>query len=286
MNKKTRMIVGGGLVAAVVVAAAVWFLFLRDDAPDAVDNDDANAQLDQDLDAANASDDDPATDDTVTDDPATDDTVTDDPATDDTVTDEPASDDAADTGFDGTINGTWVIDDEIGEFDFESASGSFAGFRVDEELTVGAVEAVGRSGNVSGSVTIADGTLTGAEVTVDMATIESNEARRENAIRGAVNSAEFPTATFVFADAVDVSSLEVGGASQTFSVDGQLTVAGVTNDVTFEIDANVRDDGFGVITGSTDITWEDFGVTPPSAPIVVSVADQGVVEFQLIVAQG
>ena len=36
------------------------------------------------------------------------------------------------------------------------ASGSFAGFRVAEELTVGETTAVGRSGNVTGSVTIAD----------------------------------------------------------------------------------------------------------------------------------
>ena len=42
---------------------------------------------------------------------------------------------AAPDPFDGDINATWVVDDEIGEFDFETASGSFAGFRVDEELT-------------------------------------------------------------------------------------------------------------------------------------------------------
>ena len=47
-----------------------------------------------------------------------------------------------------------MVDDEIGEFDFETASGSFAGFRVDEELTIGEVVAVGRTGGVSGTVTI------------------------------------------------------------------------------------------------------------------------------------
>ena len=42
---------------------------------------------------------------------------------------------AAPDPFDGD-NPAWVVDDEIGEFDFDTASGSFAGFRVDEELTV------------------------------------------------------------------------------------------------------------------------------------------------------
>ena len=48
-----------------------------------------------------------------------------------------------------------MVDDEIGEFDFDTASGSFAGFRVDEELTVpyGDVVAVGQTGGVSGTVT-------------------------------------------------------------------------------------------------------------------------------------
>ena len=256
MNKK--YLIGGALVAVIVAAVAFWFLFFKDDAPDAVDVGDANDQLDADLDAA------------------------DDAAPEDTAPGVTAPGDAVPE--DG-IDGTWVVDDEIGDFDFDTASGSFAGFRVAEELTVGETTAVGRSGNVSGSVTIADGMLTGAEVTVDMDAIVSNDSRREGAIRRTVNTSEFPDATFAFDGGVDVSSIEVGGPAQTFEIEGELTVAGVTNPVTFTIDANVRDDGFGVVVGSTEIVWEDFGVTPPSAPIVVSIADEGTIEFQLIVAR-
>ena len=74
------------------------------------------------------------------------------------------------------------------------------------------------------------------------------------------------------------------GGFKTFT--GELTVAGTTNEATFTINALVRDDGFGVITGSTTITWEDYGVTPPNAPIVVSIDESGIVEFQLIVTKG
>ncbi|MEZ5166289.1 MAG: YceI family protein [Acidimicrobiales bacterium] len=264
MNKKWWL---GGLV--VVVAALVaggWYFFLRDDAPAAVSNDQANADLDDVLGSAPASTDPTATDpDTSTGDSA--------PTATDPVT------------VDG-IDGTWNVDDEIGDFDFETASGSFAGFRVAEELTaIGDTTAVGRTGSVTGTVTIADGTLTAAEITADLSAIVSDRSQREGAIRRAVNTSEFPTATFTFDGSVDVSAIEVGGPAQTFTVEGSLTVAGVTQPVTFTIDANVRDDGFGVITGSTEITWADFGVEAPSAPVVVSVADQGTVEFQLIVAR-
>ena len=245
-----KLAIGVGIALAVLIAA-VWWLFFWGDTPEAVDVDAANTQLDVDL--ATASDNVPAT---------------------------------APEAFDGVINATWVVDDEIGEFDFETASGSFAGFRVDEELTIGEVVAVGRTGGVSGTVTIEEGRLIGTDITVDMGSITSNDARREFPIRRAVMADEFPTATFVLTSPVDLPAGLATGETVTVDATGDLTVAGTTNEATFTIDALVRDDGFGVITGSTTITWEDYGVTPPSAPIVVSIDESGIVEFQLIVAKG
>ncbi|NDH11055.1 MAG: YceI family protein [Actinobacteria bacterium] len=245
-----KLAIGVGIALAVLIAA-VWWLFFWGDTPEAVDVDAANTQLDVDL--AVAADDAPA---------------------------------AAPDPFDGDINATWVVDDEIGEFDFETASGSFAGFRVDEELTIGEVVAVGRTGGVSGTVTIEEGRLIGTDITVDMGSITSNDARREFPIRRAVMADEFPTATFVLTTPVDLPVGLADSETVTIEATGELTVAGTTNEATFTIDALVRDDGFGVITGSTTITWEDFGVTPPSAPIVVSIDESGIVEFQLIVAKG
>ena len=267
MNKK--LVLGGGIGAVVVLIAAVWFLFFRNDAPEEVSVDAANAQLDEDLAAA-------------AEEGAGDDAEADD----DMAEEDSAADAPADEGFDGDVSGTWIVDDEIGTFDFETASGSFAGFRVDEELTVGEVVAVGRSGGVTGSLTIDGGQLAGADITVDMTTIVSNDSRRENAIRGAVGASENPTATFVLTAPVELPDGIRDGEIVTVDAVGDLTVNGVTNSVTFTISALVRDDGFGVITGSTNIVFEDFDVTPPSAPIVVSIDDNGIVEFQLIVTKG
>ena len=245
-----KLAIGVG-IALVVLIAAVWWLFFWGDTPEAVDVDAANTQLDVDLATASAN--------------------------------APAT---APEAFDGDINATCVVDDEIGEFDFETASGSFAGFRVDEELTIGEVVAVGRTGGVSGTVTIEGGRLTGTDITVDMGSITSNDTRREFPIRRAVMADEFPTATFVLTTPGDLPVGLADGETATVDAAGDLTVAGTTNEATFTIEALVRDDGFGVITGSATITWEDFGVTPPSAPIVVSIDDSGIIEFQLIVAKG
>ena len=146
--------------------------------------------------------------------------------------------------------------------------------------------AVGRTGGVTGSLTIDGGALVAAEINVDMTTIVSNDSRREGAIRGAVGASSHPTATFVLVAPVPLPEGLADGEVVSVEAAGDLTVNGVTSPVMFTIDALVRDDGLGVVTGSAEIVFADFDVTAPSAPIVVSVDDEGIVEFQLIVAKG
>ena len=45
-------------------------------------------------------------------------------------------------------------------------------------------------------------------------------------------------------------------------------------------------DGRIVVVGSLDVTFSDYGVTVPSAPILVSADDHGTVELQLFFTQG
>lgn len=272
------------LIAAVLVAAAAlvivaWWLFYRGDTPEEVSIESATAQLDADLAADDAAAD--QSEDASA--GLADATAGDSASAADGAESDDADPEAAAGTFDGQVDGTWVVDDDIGSFDFDTASGSFAGFRVDEELTVGSVVAVGRSGGVSGSLTISDGVLSAAEVTVDMTVIVSNDARREFAIAGAVGASEHPEARFVLSGPVALPDGLAAGEEITARASGDLTVKGVTNPVVFAISALVRDDGLGVVIGSAEIAWEDFGVTPPSAPIVVSVEPEGIVEFQLIV---
>ncbi len=279
---KKKWLITGVLVVLAAVVVALWLLFFRDDAPEAVSTEAGLEQLQEDL---------AATEDDSDDAPSLsgDDTATDDTDTEVEADPEPADEPEAGLSADqspsgGPAHGTWTVDDEFGDFDFETASGSFAGFRVEEELTVGEVTAVGRTGGVTGSLTIEDGTLAAAEITIDMTTIESNDGRRENAIRGAVGARDFPTATFVLTEPkpIDVAALEAG-STLFVNVVGDLTVKGTTNQVAFFLQATIVEPGIGLIIGSTEIFWEDFGITPPRAPIVVSVAEHGTVEFQLIV---
>jgi hypothetical protein len=103
-------------------------------------------------------------------------------ATTDAATDDPSADaseraTSGDGGSSAGLDGTWSIDPSVGSFsDF---SGSFVGYRVTEQLaTVGAAEAVGRTPDVSGTLTIKGTTITVADITANLTTLQSDEANR------------------------------------------------------------------------------------------------------------
>lgn len=64
------------------------------------------------------------------------------------------------------------------------------------------------------------------------------------------------------------------------AVAGDLTIHGVTRRVELTLQATLVDDVI-VAVGNIDVTFTDFGVTMPTAPIVVSVEEAGQIELQL-----
>lgn len=251
MNKKVL-----GLVAAVIVlavAGGAWW-YLSDDAPAEVDLEAAVADVEADAEA----------------DPAD--------AGDEPVTESPVE-----------LPGVWTVDTETGEFDFEQATGTFVGFRVDEELAggIGAVEAVGRTDDVTGSMEIDDaGVLVAAEFAVDLTTITTDRSQRDRAVQRALDTGANPTATFVLTGPVSPAGglFEAAAAGVSVDAPGELTVAGVTRAITVPLEARLVDRTI-VVVGSVEFALSDFGVTAPTAPVVVSVADTATLEVQLLLVK-
>ena len=249
-RSRRRPILIVAIVAAVAVAVigVALYLFFRGDAPAAVD-------LEATRDAVAGSD--------------------------DAGADTLGSDTSSDAGSAGGIEGTWSIDTSVGEFGVGDATATFVGFRVEEELTsIGSTTAVGRTPVVSGTIDISGETVTAAEITGDLTGIVSNEARRESAIQRALNTSTNPQATFVLSSPIELGAGAAAGDLVQTTAAGQLTVNGITNDVEFEVEAQLID-RMVLVTGTTEVVFADYGVTPPSAPVVVSVEDHGIVEFQL-----
>ncbi len=180
------------------------------------------------------------------------------------------------------LDGTWAVDAESGEFTLEDATGSFAGFRVDEELArIGAFTAVGRTGDVSGTLEIADEQVTSVEIEVDLTTLRTDDSRRDGAVQSALGTSQHPTATFSLTTELDIGGAVESGEPISLAAPGDLTVKGITQPVTINIEARLVGSVIAVV-GSVEVTFADFDVTVPQVPIVLSAEDHGIMEFLLL----
>jgi polyisoprenoid-binding protein YceI len=248
-------------VGAVVVLGAGLFWYLRDDAPEAVDLETAVQAV-----SPSSVDRPPAGEDGATGAGAQTTVV---------VPLEPVE-----------VEGTWTVDAESGDFDFESATGTFAGFRVKERLSeIGEVTAVGRTGDVSGTVEIVGTTLTAATFEVDLRTLTTNDRGRDAKVQGALETDLFPTAAFVLAEPVELGETAADGQPTSVLAVGDLTIHGVTRRVQFPLEAQLVGSTI-VAVGSLDLTFSDYGVTAPTAPIVLSVDEAGILELQVLLTKG
>ncbi|MCY4176472.1 MAG: YceI family protein [Acidimicrobiaceae bacterium] len=281
MRRLLKLLVAG-VVAAVVVGAAfvAWYVLTRDDAPDAVDlsatverlagattappqagGDETAAAQSGPTGGAESGDSDPAAS-------------------------SASSDGGAGSAAGGGLAGTWQLQasDDPGDLQ-DQPTVSFAGFRVDEVLsTIGDFTAAGRTADVSGTVELSDTELLAAEVTVMMSTLRTDNSFRDGRIYEALNTSDFPTATFVLAAPLGLPPGLADGEAFSGVAEGDLTIKGVTNRVSFSLEAQLLGDRL-LAVGRSEVVFSDYGVTAPTAPIVVSVEDHGIMEFQLFFAR-
>lgn len=250
MNKPLTVILSVTAAVVVLLGAGVWW-FLRDDAPEEVDLATATAGVTDGADSSSTG----------------------------------QSDDgaASDSTFDGDITGSWTVDTETGDFDYETATGTFAGFRIAEELSgIGSTTAVGRTGDVSGTMDIDGETVTAATFDIDLSTVTTDDSRRDDKVQDALAT---PTATFTLTEPIELGTGAANGEAVSVTASGEMTINGVTNAVEFPLEAQLVD-GTVVVVGSLDIAFSDYDVEVPSSPIVLSVDDNGTLEMQLLLVKG
>jgi polyisoprenoid-binding protein YceI len=181
----------------------------------------------------------------------------------------------------GSAGGTWTIDAASGSL--ADGSSTYAGYRVQEEMSgIGANTAVGRTQNVTGSMTIDGTTITDLEITVDMATLASDDDRRDNSLRErGLQTRQFPTATFTLTQPIEVGDVPKDGQAIEVSAVGDLTLHGVTKQVSVPIHAQIDGDTIQAIA-SVDVALADYDIEAPTGFLVLSIADTGTIELHLL----
>ena len=303
LGRRLKILIAMVVGVVVLVSLGLFWWFQRDEAPEAVDLETAVAQIEaaeaadestdtpstgasaddsQDVGTTSSTDDDtPATGSTETDA----DTGTTGTSTDDTGTETTSAGQTADSL--GGLAGVWTVEVAESAVDLQvEPAVSFAGFRVNEVLggRIGDFTAVGRTADVAGSIELTDTALVAVTVEVQMATLRTDNGSRDGQVRRALNTNEFPLAVFTLVEPVELPAGMADGEAFSGPAEGDLTIKGVTNRVTFDLRAQLVGDSI-VAVGSSEVMFSDYGVTAPSAPIVVSVEDHGIMEFQLILTR-
>ncbi|HTW47517.1 MAG TPA: YceI family protein [Acidobacteriaceae bacterium] len=153
---------------------------------------------------------------------------------------------------------TWVPDKAHSEVNFSILHMSLAKVR-------------GRFGNIGGSIVLDESDITKStvHVTIDVTTVDTGVAARDNDLKSAgfFDVSHFPTATFV--------STSVAKTGNGLTVNGNLTVHGVTKPVTLDVEGPT-----GPINGmdrkphcafeaTTTIKRTDFGIAPKYPATIV-----------------
>jgi polyisoprenoid-binding protein YceI len=240
-------------VVGVIGAASVWYFLIRSDAPPEV----SLSAAQQSVAAATAA---PSTSGSA-------------PATSATSVPSGNTGGSASTG----LTGTWSL---------VRGQNTFVGYRVNEQLVgVGAATAVGRTQNVTGTLTFDGRAITAVEITANVATLASDKSMRDQALRTqALETGRYPNATFKLSQPISIAAVPADGQKVTQTVTGDLTLHGVTKSVQISIEGVIQG-GQLIVVGSTRIQFSDFNIAQPRAAAVLSVEDNGVMEFQLVFAK-
>jgi polyisoprenoid-binding protein YceI len=152
---------------------------------------------------------------------------------------------------------------------------SFVGYRVREKYAgIGVKDAVGRTGQVSGTVRMGGGRVRAADLTTAMGSLRSDQSRRDDTLRfKAIETDRYPTSRFVLEGPFAVSR-------RAQAVHGRLTLHGHTAPITARVRGQ-RVRGTIELAGSAPVEFAPFAIVPPSIAGFVTVQDHGMLEFKL-----
>jgi polyisoprenoid-binding protein YceI len=174
------------------------------------------------------------------------------------------------TGSAAGVSGTW-----------KAASGSQAGYRVNEVLFGQKSVAVGRTSRVTGQLSIQGTKVTAANLVVDLSSVRSDRAQRDNQFQGRImQTATYPTATFTLTSPIELGSIPAEGATVSAKATGRLTLHGTTRTVKLDLTAK-RSGGSIQVSGQIPITFADWNIPNPSfGPVTTE--DHGQIEFLVV----
>ncbi len=171
----------------------------------------------------------------------------------------------------GPLDGTWQV-----------TTGSVAGFRIRETVIGFSNDVTGRTGQVTGTVTVAGGEVAGATFRVNLGAITVNGKTRQPQLVQSLAVNAHPVSVITVTRAVPLPAGFSSGAVITRTAAASLTLNGTTRPVTVTLSA--RRDGTAIeAAGSLPVAFSDFRIAGPKGyGVLGSLASHGTAEFLLV----
>ena len=156
---------------------------------------------------------------------------------------------------------------------FAAASGSVVKIEGTSTLHAWSMEGNTIAGQINSE------TLT-AVVTIPVASIKSEHAKMDKLMAEALKAKQYPEIRYELTQATPPGA----GASFTMKAHGKLTIAGVTRDVTLDVQGTRNADGKYTFIGSAPLKMTAFGIKPPTAMLnTIKTGDDVTVTFRWVV---
>lgn len=161
-----------------------------------------------------------------------------------------------------------------------------ARYKIKEKLTrfIDPIIAIGETSAIEGKIELdSEGKITSPSIIyIDARTLKSDENKRDNWI----------VRTGILGDVIELNLIDIDSlpwplpesGEATFIITGQLSISGITRPTVWSIDGVFAQDTIsGVAT--TVITWEEFQISKPRLPFIISVDDDITLEIDFNVTR-
>lgn len=151
-------------------------------------------------------------------------------------------------------------------------------FTMSEILRGAPTTVIGATSQVAGEIAVDLNDLSTAQVgaiQINARTLETDEDRRNQAIRNRILFTDnYEFITFTPTEIIGLSGSAVPGQPVSFQITGDLTIRDMTQPITFEVTAQVDENGHLIGSAVTTINRADFDLSIPSVPFVAEVSEE------------
>lgn len=174
-----------------------------------------------------------------------------------------------------------------GLYQVVTGSDSFVGYRAEEVLAGISQTTTGRTPDVTGTLTISGTAIDDVTMTAKLTTLSSGTELRDNRARAALGTDQFPDATFVLTEPIELPRVPKAGGDITVTAIGDLTVKNITQRVEIPLQGSWDGRQIQIVTATPfPIKFSTFQVDIGGFRPFAEVDDAGALEIDLLLSKG